>query len=427
MSKSRWTNRMLVFSSVLALTAVGSANAAAESADEPAPGAGQEVVISDATDFTVPEGDAATILAFVEKIANPEKQFSPDELQQYLDQVSTAIGTACDTILADQNDKTTDRQVIDAVEWKIESLRIREKLGDDDANKQIDGFLAGLKFDSRPEVQKSVDEIVQNRQALPLQMELMAKLRQWPRFDAAQRAETTDWLINAIKSGGASGSYASMLLMFCETLADTPDANLAQKALDELLPIMRDSDSTGVAQRLPLLEGIDRRLHLVGNKLELSGTLFDGAKIDWESYRGKVVLVDFWATWCGPCRAEVPNILENYLKYRDKGFEVIGISLDDKRSDAEEYVKQTNIPWPTLFHEASDENGWENPMAIKYGITGIPTAILVDQEGKVVSMKARGRHLGEALRQLLGEPSGGDASAIEISDQVERTARSDSR
>ena len=63
------------------------------------------------------------------------------------------------------------------------------------------------------------------------------------------------------------------------------------------------------------------------------------------------MLVDYWATWCGPCRAEVPNVLENYLKYHDKGFDVIGISLDDKRSDAEEYVKQTNIPWPSLFHE----------------------------------------------------------------------------
>ena len=105
------------------------------------------------------------------------------------------------------------------------------------------------------------------------------------------------------------------------------------------------------SNRLPLLEGINRRLNLPGNKLELSGKFLDGTELDWDAYRGKVVLVDYWATWCGPCRAEVPNVLENYLKYHDKGFDVIGISLDDKRSDAEDYVKQTNIPWPSLFHE----------------------------------------------------------------------------
>jgi len=138
-------------------------------------------------------------------------------------------------------------------------------------------------------------------------------------------------------------------------------------------------------------------------------------------------LVDFWATWCQPCRAEVPNVLENYLKYHDKGFDVIGISLDDKRSDAEEYVKQTNIPWPSLFHESSDATGWQNPMAVKYGITGIPTAILVDQEGNVVSMQARGPQLGALLEKLLGKPSGVESSAVEISDQAERTARNNAR
>jgi thiol-disulfide isomerase/thioredoxin len=161
--------------------------------------------------------------------------------------------------------------------------------------------------------------------------------------------------------------------------------------------------------------------------LELSGKFLDGSELDWDSYRGKVVLVDYWATWCGPCRAEVPNVLENYLKYHDKGFDVVGISLDDKRSDAEEYVKQTNIPWPSLFHEASDASGWQNPMAVKYGITGIPTAILVDQEGNVVSMQARGPRLGALLEKLLGKPSEDETSAVENSDEAERTARSEAR
>ncbi len=421
MSVLRLRIGLLTFSLAFAIFATGlhSAYAAAEEGTETA-----DVIVSDTTDFTVPTGDAATLLAFIEKLANPEQQFTSDEeLQKYLENVSIAIGAASDKILtADANDK----QLIDAIEWKIESLRIREKLGDDNADKQTDEFLADLKFDSRPAVEQAVQEIRQNRAAMMQQMELMIKMRQWSRLAAAQRTETTDWLINAIKSGPATGSHVSMLTMFVDSLSDTPDSGLARRALDELLPVLRKSDNPSVEQRLPMLEGINRRLNLPGNKMKLSGTFLDGTELDWNSYRGKVVLVDYWATWCGPCRAEVPNILENYLKYHDKGFEVIGISLDEKRSDAEQYVAQTNIPWPSLFHESSDESGWQNPMAVKYGITGIPTAILIDQEGNVVSMQARGPRLAAALEQLLGKPTEEASSSVEVSDQPDQTAQSGS-
>ena len=384
-----------------------------------------DVVVSDALNFTVPDGDAATVLAFIEKLANPQQQFASEaELHTYLDHVSTAISAAADKVMAGE---ATDRQLTDAIEWKVESLRIRQKLGDEGADKKTDEFLANLKFPARPAVEKAIEDIRQNRAAMQLQMELMTKLRGWPRLDPAQRAQTTDWLINAVKSGGVTGGHASMLTKFCEMLGDTPDSSLAKKALGELLPVLRTSSDPGVVQQLPLLEGINRRLNLPGNKLELAGTLLDGKTLDWDSYRGKVVLVDFWATWCQPCRAEVPNVLENYLKYHDKGFDVVGISLDEKRSDAENYVAQTNIPWPSLFHEASEELGWQNPMAMKYGIIGIPTAILVDQEGNVVSMEARGPRLGAALEKLLGKPSENKASGVDVSDQAERTAQSEAR
>jgi thiol-disulfide isomerase/thioredoxin len=420
----RWT-----LSLTLALVCSGTHLAVAA---EPNDSNSADVVVSDGADFTVPDGDAATLLAFIEKLANPQQEFaSEQELQKYLDSVSTAIGDAADKILAGE---ATDRQLIDAIEWKIESLRIRQKPGDDSADKLTDEFLASLKFGSRPAVETAieknrrlVEDERQNRAAMQQQMELMTKLREWRQFDAAQRAETTDWLINTVKSGTPTGAHASMLTMFVDTLSGTPDSELAKKALSELLPVLSQSDNPGVEQRLPLLEGINRRLNLPGNKLELSGMFLDGSELEWDSYRGKVVLVDYWATWCGPCRAEVPNVLENYLKYHDKGFDVIGISLDDKRSDAEDYVKQTNIPWPSLFHEASDASGWQNPMAVKYGITGIPTAILVDQEGNVVSMQARGPRLGAALEKLLGKPSEVETSAVEISDKVERTAQSEAR
>jgi thiol-disulfide isomerase/thioredoxin len=155
-----------------------------------------------------------------------------------------------------------------------------------------------------------------------------------------------------------------------------------------------------------MIEGLGRRLRLPGNKLEVEGTLMGGKPIDWETYRGKVVLVDFWASWCPECLKEVPNILEAYRQYHDKGFEVIGVCLDDDRRPAEASIKQTGMTWPQLFEEGSTSN----PMATKYAITGIPRAILVDQQGKVVSMLARGPFLEEELRKLLGPADNGAAA-----------------
>ena len=94
-----------------------------------------------------------------------------------------------------------------------------------------------------------------------------------------------------------------------------------------------------------------------------------------------------------------------YEAYHEKGFEVLGISLDKSEAKAADYVEENAIPWPSLFPEDKDRRGWNHPLVSYYGIRGIPTAILVDADGRVVSMNARGRALREQLRELLGEPA----------------------
>lgn len=386
-----------------------------------------DVVVSDDADLKVPDGDAAQLLAFIEKAANPQEQFTSDEeLHKYLDAVSKAIAEASDKILAGNS---TERQKIDAIEWKVEALRIRHKLGDDSSDKQTDEFLASVNTKGQPALQKAIEKVRlgveqerQNRAAMEQQMELRTKLRQWTQLDEAEQTKATDWLIEIVKAE-PNGAHASMLTMFADSVSDS-NVDLAKRAIRELLPVLSKSDDPGVQGRLPMLDGMLRRLDLPGNQMDVAGTFLDGTKVDWASYRGKVVLVDYWATWCGPCRAEVPNVLENYLKYHDKGFDVIGISLDDTREAAEEYVQQTNIPWQSIFNDVEGQRGWQTPMAVKYGITGIPTAILIDQEGKVVSMNARGPRLGALLEKLLGK-SGEEAAATDDrkSEQTAQSAR----
>jgi thiol-disulfide isomerase/thioredoxin len=135
---------------------------------------------------------------------------------------------------------------------------------------------------------------------------------------------------------------------------------------------------------------------LVGQTLELTGTTLEGAAFDWSVYRGKVVLVDFWATWCGPCIAELPNVKAAYEKYHARGFEVVGISLDQDVETLRAFVEKQQIPWTNLFDEG-------HPMAKKYKIRAIPTALLVDKEGKVITHRTRGEALEQELAKLLGD------------------------
>jgi thiol-disulfide isomerase/thioredoxin len=115
--------------------------------------------------------------------------------------------------------------------------------------------------------------------------------------------------------------------------------------------------------------------------------------------RGKVVLVDFWATWCGPCVGELPNVLAAYKKYHAKGFEIVGISLDQSETALKDFIKQKEMTWPQYF----DGKGWESKLGQKYGITSIPATFLLDGEGKIVAKNLRGPALEAELAKLLGE------------------------
>ena len=145
---------------------------------------------------------------------------------------------------------------------------------------------------------------------------------------------------------------------------------------------------------------------LIGNSLALSGYTPDGRPLDMEPYRDKVVLVDFWATWCGPCRAEIPNMLQNWNQYHDAGFEIIAISVDQDLNVLQNFVDQEQPPW-TVVADNHPQN--QHSMGAKYGIRGIPAFILVGKDGKVAAVNCRGPELGRQLDRLLGHGAGVDS------------------
>ncbi len=111
----------------------------------------------------------------------------------------------------------------------------------------------------------------------------------------------------------------------------------------------------------------------------LEFTSLSGGQVNLASLRGKVVLIDFWATWCGPCRRVMPDLVETYKQYHDRGFEIIGISLDKDKSQLEKYMQETGITWQQYY----DGLVWDNKIAGRFGVRGIPHIVLVDKNGAV--------------------------------------------
>jgi peroxiredoxin len=125
----------------------------------------------------------------------------------------------------------------------------------------------------------------------------------------------------------------------------------------------------------------------------------DGNPLSIAKYKGKVVLVDFWATWCGPCVAELPNVLKAYQKHHTNGFHIIGISLDQDKSRLTNFIENKGMKWPQYF----DGKGWGNKLAGKYGVNSIPATYLLDREGKIIAKNLRGEALEEAVAKSLTE------------------------
>jgi thiol-disulfide isomerase/thioredoxin len=143
---------------------------------------------------------------------------------------------------------------------------------------------------------------------------------------------------------------------------------------------------------------LKKKTDRIGKPLEIQFTANDGRKVSLADLKGKVVLVDFWATWCGPCVREMPNVVAAYAKLNAKGFEIVGISFDEDEEALKAFTKKNKMPWVQYF----DGAGWGNKFDKEFGIAGIPAMWLVDKKGNLRDIDAR-PELADKVEKMLAE------------------------
>ncbi len=168
-----------------------------------------------------------------------------------------------------------------------------------------------------------------------------------------------------------------------------------------LATALAGSDDVRTASTSATLLGAARRLELVGKPFLLQGATLAGRTIDLTKFKRKVVLIDFFASWCGPCREEIPNITKCYRAYHNRGFDVLAISIDRDRSTISDFLDKEKYPWPVLL-DSYESRGTEKSMVTYYGIFTIPQMLLIGKDGRVLALDLRGQSLNKALAAQLG-------------------------
>jgi thiol-disulfide isomerase/thioredoxin len=370
---------LIIFALVLLALAPGRLIAADAESAKPA---SKEKAGSAAGDDLSKFKTADELWAHIQKLQQgpAEQPKSPEEAQAVIKGLITNI----DAALAEFFKRFPD----DARKWDAKLMQI--EIGS--AKTQF-----GMKGPSEEESAKMLTEIAEANDA-PKQARAQARLALVSNAIEAAHEKKDEKALDALdtKIGAFAKEFpdhpavGELRMAQADLLAESSPA----KAESLLKDLAKDKNPETAAAA----QGKLGQIEMMKKPLDLKFTAIDGAEIDFGKLRGKVVLLDFWATWCGPCVGEVPHVVEAYKKMHDKGFEIVGISLDNDKQALLDFTKQKGMTWPQFF----DGKGWRNEVSSKFGINSIPAMWLINKKGMIVSTNARDDLAGK-VEKLLGE------------------------
>lgn len=240
--------------------------------------------------------------------------------------------------------------------------------------KKIDSANAVLKND--PSQRDNINREMGNEQAI-----FRSKQQNFARNN--QNSAALLPLLSTINPEQDFASYEAIVKQLHSSFAESPTIQEVYKGYEALLQERYANDPLAPGKEAP----------------DFEEEMPDGKTMKLSDLRGKVVLIDFWASWCGPCRRENPNVVTAYNKYKDDGFTVMSVSLDKSKQNWLKAIESDGLIWP---NHVSDLKHWSSRVAQLYGVRGIPFTVLIDQEGKIIKTKLRGPALEAELERIFG-------------------------
>lgn len=317
---------------------------------------------------------------------------SPDEVAKFQEQVrrdmkSFAARAREFAIRWPTNENARDARITVAY-----ALTHAVAAGDSDAEKEIQTFQAEvLGNKALPEDDHVAVVMYAGNAAFMKKLGMRLFTEGMMKFNDEFESNSLEVMRATLNQFPTNGMIFTMLVAVAQRSDDARKRTLAKEI------IARPGAPPGVkALATHLLNGTQP--YEIGKPVDIQFTALDGRPVDLRKMKGKVTLVEFWSTSCGPCIAEMPTVKAAYEKLHERGFEVVGISLDDKESVLRRFIEEKKLPWPQHF----DGKGWENQFALRYGIFAIPTTWLIDKRGNLRSTEARG-DLERSVQGLLAE------------------------
>jgi thiol-disulfide isomerase/thioredoxin len=352
----------------------------------------------------------------------PRKGKSVEDLQAYIEQMQEAPasirsrpGFAEGMAVASERILETNPQGATRTFAVVNLLDAVHQWADNDKNKDADTRLAEL-------VKKYADDSDKKVSSLASVYALELRVLKADDLEVGKVPALLDEVKESLKDKTLDAKYlrlASATVHAINRLKDDAEATKRLKEFGEIFAASNEPTLSRYGKRLSQAgagpgEGGGTEENLaawIGKTMELTGTTAEGTKFELTQYKGKVVIVDFWATWCPPCRAMLPELKETYAKYHAKGLEIVGVDLDRELAPLTEYLDREKIEWVNLLPEEK-EGTLTYPMADKYAVQLLPETFVIGRDGKIALVN-HGEDLTPMIEKLLAAPANADAKPAE--------------